>query len=130
MRASHRAAPNAGPRKRRRSAARYHATSTSVTAAIVFPACIWSGIARIIVMNATQTIATRLIVRPNRPRCQGPRGASIGEPRARQRKYTGAMYARYRPITLIDVTTAYVPLVIVAAKAVATESQIAGAGVR
>src|SRR5262249_37825128 len=97
---------------------------------MVLPARIWSGIARIIVMNATQTIATRLIADPNRPRCHGPRGTSLDESRVRQRRYTGAMYAMYNPMTLIDVTTAYVPLLIVAAKAVVTESQIAGAGVR
>jgi hypothetical protein len=39
------------------------------------------------------------------------------------------MYEKYNPMTLTDVTTAYVPLLIVAANATRTHSHIAGAGV-
>src|SRR5947209_4882794 len=55
-----------GPRKRCRSARTYHALSAAVRPTMVFPARMLSGIARMIVMNATQTIETRLIGDPKR----------------------------------------------------------------
>src|SRR5436309_2715279 len=97
---------NAGPRNRCRSESRYHALSATVRPTIVFPARMLSGIARMIVMKTTHAIAIALIAAPNRPRCQGPRGSSVAEPRARHARYTGTMYDTYRPITLIDVTIA------------------------
>ena len=80
-------------------------------------------------MKATQRMATRLIDDPKRPRCHGPRGASAAVPLRRQARYTGMMYEKYSPMTLTDVTTAYVPLLIVARNATTAHNQMAGAGV-
>ena len=92
-----------GPRPRRGAGG---APRTTGAPGWFFPPRVCSGIARITVMKATHIIATTLIADPKRPRCHGPRGTSIAEPLARQASHTGTMYDTYRPITLMDVTTA------------------------